>query len=148
MAGLARRFNNAGIVIDAGGPGEAAAELLERHHHQPVTRVTFTNQLKEQYVNATVLRFEQGRIRLVDPKHGGPYRALIDELTAFERRRTDAGLNYSYSAPEGEHDDCVTALMLAFGGDEPHAPFCVTVIPRGGPFGDYSRFLINTNYGD
>jgi len=127
VAALAHRYNDAAIVIDAGGPGEAAAELLERQHRKRVTRVTFTNQLKEQYVNKTILRFEQGRIKLVDPKHGGPYKALVDELTAFERCRTDAGLSYTYSAPEGEHDDCVTALMLAFGAEEPRVPYAVNV---------------------
>ncbi|MEK7475270.1 MAG: terminase family protein [Candidatus Coatesbacteria bacterium] len=114
VAAMSRKFGNASIIIDAGGPGEAAAELLSRERGINVERITFTNELKERLVNANILRFEQGKIILPTPTLGPAYAALVDELTAFERRRTDAGLHYAYSAPDGEHDDCVSALLLAF----------------------------------
>ncbi len=114
VAELSKRFGGARVVIDAGGPGEAAAELLTQAK-VPIERVVFTNDLKEQLVNKAMVRFEQKKIVLPHPSNGIQYRALVDELTAFERCRTDSGLHYTYSAPEGEHDDCVTALLLAFG---------------------------------
>jgi hypothetical protein len=40
------------------------------------------------------------------------YKELIDELSVFEYKITDAG-NITYSAPEGKHDDCVISLALA-----------------------------------
>lgn len=40
--------------------------------------------------------------------------ALVNELESFEYRYRRTGV--SYSAPEGEHDDCVDALALAVSG--------------------------------
>lgn len=142
---LAHRYGVSEVTIDAGGPGEAAAEMLEARRIWP-RRVTFTNALKEQYVNAMVLRFEQGQIVLPSPSHGPAYQALVDELTAFERCRTDAGLHYTYGAPEGSHDDCVTALMLAF-GQEAQRPVSILIANR--PRQRYVQHSwIRTDYGD
>lgn len=113
VAELAHRYNNAHVYLDATGIGQPVQELLGTTGVS-YTPVTFTNQLKQEMVDGLAIRFEQGRITLPAPGHKGPYAVLIDELTAYERRKTGSGLRYSYSAPDGGHDDCVTALMLAF----------------------------------
>lgn len=117
VAVLSKRYCGATVILDAGGPGEAAAEQLEERNVR-FERLTFTNSLKERLVTSHVLRFEKGKLTLPAPSHGSAYAALVDELTAFERRRTDSGLTYTYSAPDGEHDDCVTALLLAFSRED------------------------------
>jgi hypothetical protein len=133
VAAISRRYGGAKVVIDAGGPGEAAAELLERERVS-IERVVFDNRTKEEMVNRVMVRFEQGRITIPHGSCGAAFQALKDELTAYERGRTDAGLRYTYSAPEGEHDDCVTALLLAF-GREPHGPAASVVAVIRNPFG-------------
>jgi len=112
VAELSRRYNKATVYVDAGGPGQPLFELLQREGI-PAVPVTFTNQNKEEMVNSLAVKLEQGKISLPSPTYGQPYTTLIDELTAYERRRSGSGLHYTYNAPEGVHDDCVSALMLS-----------------------------------
>ena len=115
ISSLSRRYNGASIIADATGPGQAVVELLEKEKLK-VTAVTFDNQNKQEMVDKLAIRFEQGKITLPSVACGPAYAACVDELTAYERTRTGSGLRYSYSAPSGCHDDCVSALMLAFCG--------------------------------
>lgn len=72
-----------------------------------VTGVSFTNAIKTNLVESLSLAFEQGQIEILnDP-------VLVGELQAYESERLPSGL-IRYSAPEGFHDDCVSALMLAW----------------------------------
>lgn len=120
VSGLAKQYNGASIIVDAGGPGQAVVELLQKENRR-VTPVTFDNQNKQQMVDKLAIMFEQGKIVIPSAACGAQYAACVDELTAYERVRTGSGLRYSYSAPSGGHDDCVSALLLAFcgKGEEP-----------------------------
>jgi hypothetical protein len=118
---LAERYNGAVVYIDAGGPGQPVYEQL-RERSVTVQDVTFTNQGKEDMVNKLCLKFEKGDLVIPSAEYGEPYNTLVDELTAFERRRTSGGLHYTYSAPDGMHDDCVSALLLACGREENRLP--------------------------
>jgi hypothetical protein len=111
VAALARRYNNALVYIDEGGPGQPLKELLQEEHLN-VTGVTFTNELKETMINSLSAKLEKAEIKIPAARFGPPYSDLIDELTAFERRRTGSGLHYSYAVPDGGYDDCVSALLL------------------------------------
>jgi len=111
IAELSKRYNRAVVYLDVGGPGQPLKELLLKHRVM-VHGVTFTNENKEDMVNRLAVKLEQRLLILPDRSYGEPYSTLIDELTAYERRQTGSGLHYSYSAPEGDHDDCVSALML------------------------------------
>ena len=72
-----------------------------------VSGVSFTNAIKTNLVEGLSLAFEQGQIEILnDP-------VLVSELQAYESERLPSGL-VRYSAPEGFHDDCVSALMLAW----------------------------------
>jgi len=113
IAALSRRYNRASVIADATGPGQAVIELLEKEKLM-VTAVTFDNQNKQEMVDKLAIRFEQGKIILPSAACGPAYAACVDELTAYERTMTGSGLRYSYSAPSGCHDDCCSALMLAF----------------------------------
>ncbi len=112
IAELSKRYNEAVVHLDVGGPGQPIAELL-RNKQVTVEAVTFTTQSKEDMINKLCLKFEQGELVLPSVDFGEPYTTLVDECTAYERRRSSGGLHYSYSAPEGAHDDCVSALLLA-----------------------------------
>jgi len=72
-----------------------------------VSGISFTNAIKTNLVEGLALAFEQGQIEILnDP-------VLIGELQAYESERLPSGLT-RYSAPDGIHDDCVSALMLAW----------------------------------
>ena len=72
-----------------------------------VSGISFTNAIKTNLVEGLALAFEQGQIEILnDP-------VLIGELQAYESERLPSGL-VRYNAPEGFHDDCVSALMLAW----------------------------------
>jgi len=71
----------------------------------PVYSLTTTNQSKAAAVEALMLGFERGEIRILN------HPALISELQAFEGTRLPSGL-MRYVAPEGRHDDTVLALLI------------------------------------
>lgn len=69
----------------------------------PITEFVATNASKEEAVQALVLAFERGEITIPE------YQALLEELENFGCERLPSGA-MRYSAPEGEHDDCVMSL--------------------------------------
>ena len=72
-----------------------------------IVGISFTNSIKTNLVEGLALAFEQGQIEILnDP-------VLVGELQAYESERLPSGMT-RYSAPEGMHDDCVSALMLAW----------------------------------
>jgi len=53
------------------------------------------------------LAFERGEIRILNDV------VLVSELAAYQAERLPSGL-LRYSAPAGQHDDCVMALAIAW----------------------------------
>jgi hypothetical protein len=66
-----------------------------------------TNASKAQAIDALALAFEQGTLRIPDDP------TLVGQLLAYRAERLPSGL-FRYSAPEGQHDDDVMALALAY----------------------------------
>lgn len=103
---FARRFSRVGLIYhDKTGIGIALDEMLARTP-LPFHGVTFTNELKSELVNQLILRFENRALFIPNSQD------LLSELDAYEVTSTETG-RMKYSAPEGEHDDIVTALFLA-----------------------------------
>lgn len=72
----------------------------------PFKGITFSNALKNELVSRLMTSIEQKLIGL-------PYWDVLDkELDAYEVKTTPSGA-LTYSAPGGQHDDCVSALLLA-----------------------------------
>jgi hypothetical protein len=116
---IAAEYNRAPIIYDRTGPGEAVGEMLEQKADRigvDVIGIVFDNASKTALVNAACLAFERGEITLIDREQGEPYDIFVDELVAFERTRSRTGLTYSYAAPPGGHDDCVTNVLLRMAG--------------------------------
>jgi hypothetical protein len=117
-------WNMADCVMDAQGPGEGVLEMLqeevgrledgltEGQELPGITPVRWDNALKARLVRDAQLMFERENITLIDPEQGKPYHEGVHEHKVFERRRTSSGLRYTYEAPEGEHDDAVSATLL------------------------------------
>ena len=102
------RFAPGLIIAEANAMGEPLIELLHQRSY-PVQAFTTTNATKKEAVEALALAFEREEIKILNDA------TLIGELQAFEAERLPSGL-IRYQAPEGLHDDCVVAAMLAWHG--------------------------------
>lgn len=101
----AQRYNRARITIDSTVVGTPIKEDLERMGAY-IDDFNFSNKSKKELVEKLSIYTEQRAIKI--PNN----RILLDELESFGYRLTDSG-NVIYSAPQGQHDDCVYSLALA-----------------------------------
>jgi len=101
---MARKYNNAEVLIDATGLGDPILEDLQRARIN-VSGYKFTNISKQELVEKLIIAIEQRLITF--PRID----VLISELESFEYDLSSQGVKYS--APEGLNDDCVIALALA-----------------------------------
>jgi hypothetical protein len=108
---FARRWNDATVYVDSTGVGDAVYDHL-REKGVPVFPVNFSEKNnKSNLVMMLAIAFETGEVGIVnDP-------IMIGELESYAYEITRTG-KFSYSAPDGSHDDCVMALALAFYGVE------------------------------
>lgn len=96
------------IFAEANSMGGPVIEQLQ-HDGMPVAAFTTTNASKTQMVESLAMAFERCVIKIPnDP-------VLVGELQAFESKPLPSGM-MRYSAPDGEHDDTVIALALAWQG--------------------------------
>ena len=110
LEALFNRFEPWKVVAEVNAMGEPLVEQIRRKGWNVEGFVT-TNKSKGEAIEALVLAFENGEIRILDDE------ALINELQAFEMDRLPSGA-FRYSAPAGMHDDCVMSLALAWSGHE------------------------------
>lgn len=103
---LAKKYNDAFILVDATGVGDPILESL-RNRGLNVEGFVFTPVGKKQLIESLVLAIERREISFPEIPQ------LISELELFGYDLTTAG-NVKYSAPEGHNDDCVMALALAW----------------------------------
>lgn len=95
------------VQFDCTGVGEALGDIFyDLDIDASFTPVTFTNKSKADMVTQLSLALEQRW--LTAPRIG----RIEAELSSYEVKVTKSGL-HSYAAPEGEHDDIVSAMMLA-----------------------------------
>ena len=90
-------------LVDSTGVGDPVLEELQ-HEHGNFFGYHFTSVSKQKLMEGLAVSI-QGREIAV------PVGVLVNELESFEYIYTRTGVKYS--APEGEHDDCVCALALA-----------------------------------
>ena len=92
------------IVIDSTGVGDPIFEDLQREGLQ-IQGLKFTQGSKQQLMVGLQTAIHTQKI-------GYPDGEIVRELEVFEYQYTATGVKYS--APSGFHDDCVTALALAW----------------------------------
>jgi len=102
------RFQVSNMIVEANSIGQPVIDHL-RGRGMVITPFTTTGATKDAAIRLLQAALEHGKIRIL------PNPVLISELQAFEARRNPSG-SFSYSAPEGLHDDCVMALALAWQG--------------------------------
>lgn len=108
LAALHDKWRLDTMVIEANSIGRPVIDhMLERN--LSVVPFTTTSATKQKVIQALQSAFEHGNIKIInDP-------VLIGELLSFEGKRNASG-SFSYSAPDGMHDDCVMSLALAWDG--------------------------------
>jgi len=104
----AKRYNNARIIIDSTGIGEAVADEI-KSAGLLVDDFKFSGQSKHKPIDKLSVYIEQKAITIP------PDQTLIDELESYGYQISESG-NIKYSAPQGLHDDCVISLALAVWG--------------------------------
>ena len=100
-----RAFDNCACVIDATGLGDPVYDALQSNGLD-VTPYKFTGPSKDSLIRGLGLAMDRREISY--PQNP----ILMGELTDFTFDRTPQG-NFTYSAPEGQFDDCVISLALA-----------------------------------
>lgn len=94
------------IIMDSTGMGDILFDKLSTKGYS-ITPVKFTSAgNKQTMVRNLATRLSKDEIKI--PKVDW----LIDEFKDYRYRRMDSG-RYKYGAPQGKHDDGVTAVMLA-----------------------------------
>jgi hypothetical protein len=107
---LAQKYNNAHVVMDATGVGDPVFEEAQKRDLSVEGYHIYTNAAKKEIVDRAVVAIEQRQITYPNIP------TLIDELKAFGYKFSKNMRTLQYSAPEGQHDDCVMSLCLAVHG--------------------------------
>lgn len=105
IEGMARRYNNALLRVEANSIGDPIIENLQRKGLRVEPFLT-TSKSKKELIENLVLLMEQGKIWL-----------LADDIQTYELKifgyEMTEHRNITYSAPCGEYDDTVCALAIA-----------------------------------
>lgn len=110
LAALYDRWQLQTMVIEANSIGRPVIDHMVELG-LGVVPFTTTSATKQGVIQALQSAFEHGTIKIInDP-------ILIGELLSFESKRNASG-SFSYSAPDGMHDDCVMSLALAWDAAE------------------------------
>ncbi|MCR4375696.1 MAG: hypothetical protein NUW22_12685 [Acidobacteria bacterium] len=107
IATILARCGTVPALVDSTGVGDPVLEALQKRSRDAGGQMTgfkFTSGSKQQLMEGLAVAIQRQAVRFPD----GPIRA---ELDSFEYQYTRTGV--SYSAPDGQHDDCVCALALA-----------------------------------
>lgn len=103
-----QRYHMTSMVVESNSIGRPVIdELVARGLN--ITAFTTTSATKQGIIQNLQSAFENGQIRVLNEP------VLIGELLSFEAKRNASG-SFSYSAPNGMHDDTVMALAIAWNG--------------------------------
>lgn len=108
---LIRQYPQCLTYIDSTGVGDPIAQDY-RDAGINAMDVIFTPKMKKELVENLTIAIEQCYLGIPKEKQT---QWLIDELQCYEAIKSASGI-IRYQAPEGKHDDGVTALMLACRG--------------------------------
>lgn len=106
LKALHKRFNSDLILAELNSMGGPLVEQLSREG-LPVEGFQTTNQSKREIIENLMLAFENLEISIIH------YPDLIAELLAFDCEMLPGGA-LRYAAPDGQHDDSVISLALAW----------------------------------
>jgi len=103
-----KRYNLSSMIVESNSIGRPVIDELVARGLNIVPFLT-TSATKQAIIQSLQSAFENGLIRVLDDS------VLVGELLSFESKRNASG-SFSYSAPDGMHDDCVMSLAFAWDG--------------------------------
>ena len=102
------RYHLTSMVVESNSIGRPVIdELVARGLN--IVPFTTTSATKQAIIQNLQAAFENGQILVLNDQ------ILVGELLSFESKRNASG-GFSYSAPDGMHDDCVLSLAIAWHG--------------------------------
>jgi phage terminase large subunit-like protein len=108
LAAIYARYHLTSMVVESNSIGRPVIdELVSRGLN--IVPFTTTSATKQGIIQNLQSAFENGRIRVLQDS------VLVGELLSFEAKRNASG-SFSYSAPDGMHDDTVMSLAIAWHG--------------------------------
>lgn len=110
IVAFSKRYNNAKIVVDSTGVGDAVYEDLGKECGNIEPYRIVSNTIKSQLIENLVVALENGEVSFPSIPE------LINELKIFTFERSERSGKTLYTAPSGFHDDAVIALALAYYG--------------------------------
>lgn len=93
-------------LVDSTGVGDSFVEDLHSIRHN-ITGFKYSSESKQKLIAALAQAIQKKEIGVIDG-------VLKDELESFEFVYNPTTGNVKYSAPEGQHDDCVNSLGLSY----------------------------------
>ena len=103
-----KRYHLTSMVVESNSIGRPVIdELVARGLN--IVPFTTTSATKQAIIQNLQAAFENGQILVLNDQ------ILVGELLSFESKRNASG-GFSYSAPDGMHDDCVLSLAIAWHG--------------------------------
>lgn len=103
-----KRYHLTSMVVESNSIGRPVIdELVTRGLN--IVPFTTTSATKQSIIQSLQSAFENAQIRVLNEP------VLVGELLSFEAKRNASG-SFSYSAPDGMHDDCVMSLAIAWSG--------------------------------
>lgn len=106
LAALNTRWRIGTMKVEANSIGQPVIDQLAARGVS-IIPFTTTSGTKQTIIQNLQAAFEHGEIKVLDDP------VLVGELLSFESKRNASG-SFSYSAPDGMHDDCVMALAIAW----------------------------------
>jgi phage terminase large subunit-like protein len=100
------KFKLSSMAVETNSIGQPVIDALIQRN-VPVIPFTTTSGTKQAAITFLQSAFEHGEIGIPDNQ------VLIGELLSFESKRSASG-SFTYSAPDGMHDDCVMSLAIGW----------------------------------
>ena len=105
---LARKWN-ASVLVEANSIGDVVTDYIKKQWPRTEPFNT-TAQSKQQIIEALIIAFNKGELKIPSRELFGPLRF---ELDIFEYQYSASSRTIRYSAPGSLHDDCVLSLAIA-----------------------------------
>ncbi|MDD5006537.1 MAG: LAGLIDADG family homing endonuclease [Candidatus Omnitrophica bacterium] len=109
IVALAKKYNNARVIVDSTGLGSPITERLKRSGIS-VDDFKFSNKSKKDLIDKEAIFIENKAVFIPNEP------ILLDELDCFACEMSETTGTVKYSAPRGRFDDCVISLGLAIWG--------------------------------
>jgi phage terminase large subunit-like protein len=106
LSALYDKWHLTSMTVEVNSIGQPVIDNLNQRG-MSIIPFTTTSATKQAIITKLQAAFEHGEIHIVNNP------VLIGELLSFESKRSPSG-SFTYSAPEGMHDDCVMSLAIAW----------------------------------